>query len=81
MIARQRKRRFPERELLNRIRNYEALLRENHVKFEALHGEAQGVIAPDPSGPHEDSSPSESTPAKSEYEPKYVRSVLLPLGY
>ncbi|KAK4442681.1 hypothetical protein QBC34DRAFT_418298 [Podospora aff. communis PSN243] len=70
MIARQRKRRFPERELLNRIRNYEALLRENHIKFEALHGEAQSVAASDQSGTQEGSSPSASTPAKSEYEPK-----------
>ncbi|KAK0610961.1 hypothetical protein B0T14DRAFT_529379 [Immersiella caudata] len=71
MIARQRKRRFPERELLNRIRNYEALLIENNVKFDPLHGGPRRAADPDPSGgPGEGASPTESTPAKSEYEPK-----------
>ncbi|KAJ5106095.1 hypothetical protein NUU61_003442 [Penicillium alfredii] len=32
-----RKRRFPERELLDRIRKYENLLRKNNVQFEPLH--------------------------------------------
>ncbi|KUJ19413.1 uncharacterized protein LY89DRAFT_716926 [Mollisia scopiformis] len=32
-----RRRRFPERELLDRLRKYEDLLRENNVKFEPLH--------------------------------------------
>jgi hypothetical protein len=32
-----RKRRFPEQELLERIRKYEALLRQNSIKFEPLH--------------------------------------------
>ncbi|KND95319.1 putative transcriptional regulatory protein [Tolypocladium ophioglossoides CBS 100239] len=35
--TRHRKRRFPERELLDRIRRYEDLLRQNNVKFEPLH--------------------------------------------
>ncbi|KAJ5133832.1 hypothetical protein N7526_005197, partial [Penicillium atrosanguineum] len=34
---RQRKRRFPERELLERIRKYEDLLRRNKVAFDPLH--------------------------------------------
>ncbi|KAH7052387.1 hypothetical protein B0J12DRAFT_710478 [Macrophomina phaseolina] len=34
---RRRKRRFPERELLDRLRKYEDLLREHNVKFEPLH--------------------------------------------
>ena len=34
---RQRRRRFPERELLDRLRHYESLLRENNVAFEPLH--------------------------------------------
>ncbi|KAI3570733.1 hypothetical protein IWW34DRAFT_676283 [Fusarium oxysporum f. sp. albedinis] len=34
---RQRRRRFPERELLERLRKYEALMRQNNVKFEPLH--------------------------------------------
>ncbi|KAJ5808488.1 hypothetical protein N7474_009757 [Penicillium riverlandense] len=37
LAPRQRKRRFPERELLKRIRMYEVLLRQNNVQFEPLH--------------------------------------------
>lgn len=36
-VSRQRRRRFPERELLDRLRNYEDLLRQNRIKFEPLH--------------------------------------------
>jgi hypothetical protein len=36
-VPRKRKRRFPERELLDRLRNYEDLLRENSIEFEPLH--------------------------------------------
>lgn len=38
-IQRQRKRRFPERELLDRVRKYEDLLRQNNISFEPLHSE------------------------------------------
>lgn len=34
---RPRRRRFPERELLDRVRRYEDLLRQNNVPFEPLH--------------------------------------------
>jgi len=37
LAPRQRKRRFPERELLERIRLYEGLLQQNDIKFEPLH--------------------------------------------
>jgi hypothetical protein len=37
MAPRQRRRRFPERELLERIRHYEGLLRQHNMKFEPLH--------------------------------------------
>ncbi|KAH7137389.1 fungal-specific transcription factor domain-containing protein [Dactylonectria estremocensis] len=38
MVPRQpRRRRFPERALLDRLRNYEDLLRKNNVRFEPLH--------------------------------------------
>ncbi|KAK0648243.1 putative C6 transcription factor [Cercophora newfieldiana] len=70
MIARPRKRRFPEKELLSRIRNYEALLRENNVKFEPLHGDPRQLDGDRLGAPRQDSSPSPSTAAKSEYEPK-----------
>jgi hypothetical protein len=39
---RRRKRRFPERELLDRVRRYEDLLRMNGVRFEPMHGEETG---------------------------------------
>lgn len=34
---RQRRRRFPERELLERLRHYEDLLRQHKIDFEPLH--------------------------------------------
>ena len=37
LAKRQRRRRFAERELLERIREYEALLRENNIDFDPLH--------------------------------------------
>lgn len=36
---RRRRRRFPERELLNQLKKYEDLLRENNIRFEPLHDE------------------------------------------
>jgi Fungal Zn(2)-Cys(6) binuclear cluster domain len=41
-VARQRRRRFPERELLERLRKYEDLLRQNSIKFEPLHRDSVG---------------------------------------
>lgn len=35
----QRRRRFPERELLERLRHYEGLLRQHNIKFNPLHGD------------------------------------------
>ncbi|CZR58747.1 related to C6 transcription factor [Phialocephala subalpina] len=40
--SRQRKRRFPERELLERLRKYEDLLQQNNIKFQPLHKDAAG---------------------------------------
>jgi ribosomal protein L13E len=37
LVQRQRRRRFPERELLERVREYEELLRRNQIQFEPLH--------------------------------------------
>jgi len=37
-----RRRRFPERELLDRLRKYEDLLRQNNIKFEPLHKNPAG---------------------------------------
>lgn len=39
-VARYRRRRFPERGLLDRLRHYENLLRNSKVKFEPLHDSA-----------------------------------------
>ncbi|RDW72748.1 uncharacterized protein DSM5745_07920 [Aspergillus mulundensis] len=39
LLPRRRKRRFPERELLDRLRQYETLLRQNDVEFQPLHAE------------------------------------------
>ncbi|KAH8204415.1 hypothetical protein TruAng_001466 [Truncatella angustata] len=43
----QRRRRFPERELLDRLRYYEELLRQNNIQFEPLHGSTAGSSRPD----------------------------------
>ncbi|KAG8166931.1 hypothetical protein KVR01_002620 [Diaporthe batatas] len=37
LAPRQRRRRFPERELLDRVRRYEEILRKNNLSFEPLH--------------------------------------------
>ncbi|KAF7554451.1 hypothetical protein G7Z17_g2915 [Cylindrodendrum hubeiense] len=42
VIPRQRRRRFPERVLLERLRKYEDLLRQNNVSFEPLHKDWTG---------------------------------------
>ncbi|KAK0121231.1 hypothetical protein ONS96_011408 [Cadophora gregata f. sp. sojae] len=45
-VTRVRKRRFPERELLDRLRKYEDLLRQNNVRFEPLHKDANDKVSP-----------------------------------
>ncbi len=82
-----RRRRFPERELLGRLRKYEDLLRQNNVKFEPLHQDPAGEEeSPDAEGSkdlddaHPEAvaadSPSPSRTVKSEkvYEAKYALS-------
>lgn len=71
LVSRQRKRRFPERDLLTRIRAYEKLLAENNIKFDPLHGAPTQHVA----NQHH-TSPSEcaSTPADVKadvLQPKY----------
>ncbi|KAJ5929645.1 hypothetical protein N7454_006595 [Penicillium verhagenii] len=75
--TRPRKRRFPERELLGRLRRYEELLRQNHVRFDPLHnypgstGDEGGDSSEEEQQPNE---PNNSSPAPassaSAYEPK-----------
>ncbi|OQE14860.1 hypothetical protein PENFLA_c035G10435 [Penicillium flavigenum] len=43
---RQRRRRFPERELLVRLRHYESLLRKHNIKFDPLHTPATDCRSP-----------------------------------
>ncbi|CAK7238406.1 hypothetical protein SEUCBS140593_010656 [Sporothrix eucalyptigena] len=50
---RRRRRRFPERELLDRVRHYETLLRQNNVRFESLFETTTG-IEEDPQTHHDD---------------------------
>jgi len=50
LTPRQRRRRFPERELLERLRHYENLLRQNHIKFEPLHPTAASKASPSEDG-------------------------------
>lgn len=53
-LARQRRRRFPERELLERLRHYEGLLRQNNIKFEPLHTPAAEHASPSEDGTLDD---------------------------
>jgi hypothetical protein len=82
-----RKRRFPERELLDRLRKYEDLLRQNNVKFEPLHKdgarekESPNTHAGDSSDDDHPAamandfpSPATSVKPKRVYEAKYVLS-------
>lgn len=59
---RQRRRRFPERELLDRVRHYETLLRKNKVEFEPLH---PGQADDDDLKAERDNSPDETRLASS----------------
>ncbi|OHE93826.1 hypothetical protein CORC01_10847 [Colletotrichum orchidophilum] len=79
--TRPRRRRFPERELLDRLRKYEGLLRQNKVEFEPLHGDLgtrYGKSVDDSGGSDDEhrsegtGMPSPSITVKSEtsYEPK-----------
>ncbi len=82
-----RKRRFPERELLERLRKYEDLLRQNNIKFKPLHKDpaeekessnAQGGDETDDEQPEvvgaDWSSPSTTVKSERVYEAKYALS-------
>ncbi|KAK4234616.1 hypothetical protein C8A03DRAFT_18518 [Achaetomium macrosporum] len=71
LVPRQRRRRFPERELLDRIRHYEGLLRQHNVNFEPLHPTAVTEHVPPPisksspdAGQSEVCSPNQATTLK-----------------
>lgn len=46
LTRRERRRRFPERALLERLRKYEDLLRQNKITFEPLHKDPAGEKEP-----------------------------------
>ena len=60
--ARQRRRRFPERELLERLRRYEELLRRNNIQFEPLHSSATSSEVTKDEGVHRSERPSKGKP-------------------
>ncbi|PSN71560.1 hypothetical protein BS50DRAFT_486813 [Corynespora cassiicola Philippines] len=65
LAPRQRRRRFPERELLDRIRNYEALLRKNNISFNSLHPTSTEQVTIADEEPHEkESQRSSETPKR-----------------
>ena len=85
LVQRRRRRRFPERELLDRLRKYEDLLRQNKIPFEPLHKEStkekglptgDSVDASDDEHPEprsrEASTPSSTVKSERVYEAKYV---------
>ncbi|KAF2815350.1 uncharacterized protein BDZ99DRAFT_378049 [Mytilinidion resinicola] len=55
LAPRHRRRRFPERELLERLRDYEGLLRQNNIKFEPLHAPVEEKASPSLGGRSYDS--------------------------
>jgi hypothetical protein len=65
---RQRKRRFPERELLERLKKYETIMRQNNVKFDAMHNETNNTEKSSPTDYYSDheQGDDESSRARSE---------------
>lgn len=83
----QRRRRFPERELLERLRKYEELLRQNNVKFEPLHKDLTGQGGTKSPHKHRDeesdedptevpASPATTVGSERVYEAKYALCVI-----
>ncbi|KAL4780322.1 hypothetical protein BJX76DRAFT_351107 [Aspergillus varians] len=79
LLPRRRKRRFAERELLDRLRQYEDLLRRNNIEFKPLHGDppkeeddTQSLPSVDPGdrGPSSRRSPSRFRSSDDTYEAK-----------
>ncbi|KAJ5810452.1 uncharacterized protein N7503_002670 [Penicillium pulvis] len=68
--TRPRKRRFPERELLSRLRKYEDLLRQNNVRFDPLHEDSsiKGDGIDEYSEEEQQSRPNHSSPARKRTE-------------
>lgn len=75
--------RYPERDLLKRIRKYETLLRQNDIEFRALQSEAEAnessPVSPmaesdDVSDEEQEPIPSTATTPKQSTEAKYVQN-------
>lgn len=82
MTPRRSRRRYPERDLLKRIRKYETLLLQNDIEFRALQSEAEAnessPVSPmaesdDVSDEEQEPIPSTTTPKQST-EAKYVQN-------
>lgn len=92
--VRPRRRRFPERELLDRLRTYEDLLHQNRIKFEPLYKDS-AVRVKEPFGDSYDSGNEQPEARKQEcsspsttasksgsaYEAKYAISLLISFYY
>jgi hypothetical protein len=83
----QRLRRFPDRELLDRLRKYEDLLRQNNIKFEPLHKDLAGQGENESPHKHRDgdsdedplevgASPATTVGSERVYEAKYALWVI-----
>ncbi|KAI1324744.1 hypothetical protein F5Y16DRAFT_380269 [Xylariaceae sp. FL0255] len=62
-----RKRRFPERALLDRLRHYEALLREHDIPFQPLHSSHGDISLDEDDGDLDEHSPASSAREPSSY--------------
>jgi hypothetical protein len=80
LLPHRRKRRFPERELLERLRKYEDLLRRNEINFDPLHPEEVSREARAPSAEDHETSEDDGDGASNQgvvkaervYEAKYM---------
>lgn len=86
LTRRRKRRRFPERELLDRLHNYEELLRQNNISFDPIHNDratenarldAESDHEPERQEPETgraDSVPSTTVDSEKSYGAKYVLS-------
>lgn len=86
LTRRRKRRRFPERDLLDRLHSYEELLRQNNISFDPIHGDAAtDKIRHDAESDHElerqepepgraDSAPSTTLKSERSHGAKYVPS-------
>lgn len=75
---RQRRRRFPEAELLQRVRHLEDLLRQHNIDFEPLHGDIAQKNSSQGAETNNGKEGGRSSPeikTETTYEAKYVRTL------